>query len=430
MSRTFDIIIVGAGASGLTAAIQAARNGAEVLILEHMDKAGKKLLATGNGKCNFTNEKQGIAYYNGKNPAFVLPVLKQFGLRETLDFFQELGIYPRNKRGGYYYPASGQAASMVEILLMECKRLHVRIGYNVGIRKICRDGNGFTFHTKQGFFYSQRCILATGGKSARKTGSDGSSIQYIVDFGHKLTDIVPALVQLHGKQSFLKEIAGIRADGSIQLYIENEKIAEDTGELQLTECGVSGIPAFQVSRHAAYGLLYGKQVRVSLNFLPELSAKEANELLKQRFSVNGRGKNAAQALIGLFPQKLNSVLLQEARLLPEKAAQDCTQQEIQSLTERIQSLWLDITGTKGFDHAQVTAGGVDTCEINPQTMESLLVPRLYFAGEVVDVDGLCGGYNLQWAWSSGYVAGNAASASIRTNQGGNYDSNSAVKTAN
>ncbi len=410
MSRKFDIIIVGAGASGLTAAIQAARKGAEVLILEHMDKAGKKILATGNGKCNFTNEKQGIAYYNGKNPAFVLPVLEQFGLHETLPFFEELGIYPRNKRDGYYYPASGQASSILQVLLMECRRLHVRIAYHVGIRQIQKEAEGFSFYTKQGVFYSKFCILATGGKTAKKTGSDGSGNQYIVNFGHKLTDIVPALVQMQGKQSFLTEIAGIRAQGSIQLYIEHEKIAEDIGELQLTEFGISGIPAFQVSRHASYGLLYGKQVRAALNFLPEFSNEEVNTLLKQRFLVNGSGKNAAQALIGLFPQKLNNVLLKEAQLSPEKLAQNCTQKEIHALAQRIQTLWVDIIGTKGFENAQVTAGGVDTQEINPRTMESLLVPGLYFAGEVVDIDGLCGGYNLQWAWSSGFTAGNAAAS--------------------
>ena len=149
MSRKMDVIVVGAGASGLTAAIQAARKGARVLILEHMDKAGKKILVTGNGKCNFTNEKQGIAYYNGKNPAFVLPALRQFGFTETLQFFKELGIHPQNKRDGYYYPASGQAASVIEVLLLECKRLNIEIAYNVGIREIHRETEGFSFHTKQ-----------------------------------------------------------------------------------------------------------------------------------------------------------------------------------------------------------------------------------------------------------------------------------------
>lgn len=415
MSRRFDIIIVGAGASGLTAAIHAARKGADVLILEHMDRAGKKILSTGNGKCNFTNEKQGIAYYNGKNPAFVLPALRQFGVQETLQFFEELGIYPKMLRDGYYYPASGQAASVVETLLLECQRLNVQIAYNVGIREIIREGKGFSFHTKQGIFRSKFCIIATGGKAAKKTGSDGSGNLYIEKFGHKLTDIVPALVQLQGKQSFLKEIAGIRAQGSVTLYIEKEKIAEDVGELQLTEFGISGIPVFQVSRHASYALLYGKQVSASLNFLPQLTREETQKLMRQRFWDYGEGKKSNQALIGLFPDKLNPVLLSEAKISSEKPAQDCSRKELDRLTCQIQSLCIDIIGTKGFDHAQVSAGGVDTSEVNPTTMESRLVPGLYFAGEVLDVDGMCGGYNLQWAWSSGYLAGSCSANNLRRN---------------
>lgn len=416
MSRQFEIIIVGAGASGLMAGIHAARVGANVLILEHMDRAGKKILATGNGKCNFTNEKQGIAYYNGKNPAFVLPALRQFSVEDTLAFFDELGIYPKKKREGYYYPSSGQAVSVVEALLLECRRLGVRIAYNVGIREIKKEGEYFTFHTKQGLFKSRCCIIATGGKAARKTGSDGSGNLYIEKFGHKLTDIVPALVQMQGKQSFLKEIAGIRADGRISIYIENEKIAEDVGELQLTEFGVSGIPAFQVSRYASLALLEDKNVYVLLNFLSDLSSTEAQELLEQRFLRYGRGKNAVQALIGLFPDKLNLVLLKEAKISPDKAAEACTVKELKRLMETVQNLRVDIIGTKGFDHAQVSAGGVCTDEVNPTTMESRLIPDLYFAGEVLDVDGMCGGYNLQWAWSSGYVAGTqAASVCIDSN---------------
>lgn len=413
MSRKFDVIVVGAGASGLTAAIQAARKGAHVLILEHMDKAGKKILVTGNGKCNFTNEKQGIAYYNGKNPAFVLPALRQFGLTETLQFFKELGIHPQNKRDGYYYPASGQAASVTEVLLLECNRLNVQIAYNVGIRKIHRETEGFSFHTKQGMFESLCCILATGGKAAKKTGSDGSGIPYIVGLGHKIIDLVPALVQLQGKQSFLKDIAGIRAEGTICLYIENRKKTEDFGELQLTEFGVSGIPTFQVSRYASYGLLYGKRVFVLLDFMSEFAIEEVISVMEQRFYTYGAGKNAAQALIGLFPEKLNHVFLKEAHIQDQKSAQNCTKIELTALAGVTKALRIDIIGTKGFDHAQVCAGGVDTDEINPTTMESRIVPGLYFAGEVVDIDGMCGGYNLQWAWTSGYVAGSAAADSIR-----------------
>lgn len=408
MGREFDVIIAGAGAAGLMAGISAARKGAKVLILEHMDSAGKKILVTGNGKCNFTNEKQGIAYYRGKNPAFVLPVFETFGLTETLRLFEEIGVVPRSKRDGYYYPASGQASSVREVLLMECRRLKVRIAYNVGIRSIRKESEVFIFDTKQGEFQSKNCIIATGGKVAKKTGSDGSGIPYIVGFGHKLTDIVPALVGLQGKQSFLPEIAGIRAENKVEIYIENEKIAEETGELQLIETGVSGIPVFQLSRYAAYGLLEGKSVYVLLDFLPWQTEDDTCSMLELRFGENGKGKTAKQALIGLFPEKLIGTLLTEAEIAPEIQAEKCSLEDLKKLTSMIHHLRVDITGTKGFDAAQVTAGGVDTDEIEPTTMESKLVSGLYFAGEVVDIDGMCGGYNLQWAWSSGWVAGSHA----------------------
>ncbi len=407
MRGRYDVIVVGAGAAGLFAAIRAASRGSRVLILEHMGQAGKKILSTGNGKCNFTNQKQGIAYYRGKNPAFVLPVFAQFGLEDTLLFFERIGVQPKEKRGGYY-PASGQASSVVETLMMECRRVGVSIAYGIGIREIKKEGGAFRFLTKQGVFESAACILATGGKAAKKTGSDGSGYLYIERFGHALTDIVPALVQLQGKQSFLKDIAGIRAESRVTLFVDREKVAEDFGELQLTEFGISGIPVFQVSRYASYALEEGKAVRADLDFLPEWAASRAREQIRRRFWDHGEGKSAIEALVGLFPGKLCQLLLAQCRVPPEKPARDCTAAECDRLAKTARRLPIDIIGTKGFDAAQVTAGGVDTDEICPETMESRLVPGLYFAGEVVDIDGMCGGYNLQWAWSSGWVAGNSA----------------------
>ena len=405
MGRKFDVIIVGAGAAGMMAGISAARHGASVLILEHMESAGKKILATGNGKCNFTNEKQGTLYYRGKNPAFVLPVFQQFGLEDTLELFQKLGIEPRSKRDGYYYPASGQASAIREVLLMECRYQKIRIAYNVGIRSIQKVENEFIFDTKQGEFQSSTCIIATGGKTAKKTGSDGSGIPYIEGFGHKIIDIVPALVALQGKQSFLPEIAGIRAENRVEIYIENEKIAEETGELQLTEYGVSGIPVFQISRYASYALQEGKEVYILLDFLPWQTEAQTEKMLEERFVTYGNKKSAYEAMIGLFPNKLINVLLTQSGIVLDLSAKNCSREKIKELTKTVRHLRVDITGTKGFESAQVTAGGVDTEEINATTMESKLVSGLYFAGEVIDIDGMCGGYNLQWAWSSGWIAG-------------------------
>lgn len=415
MLMKYDVVIVGAGASGMMAAITAARNGASVLLLEHMERAGKKILSTGNGKCNYTNEKQGLSYYRGENPAFVLPVLEQFGFRETVAFFEELGICPKEKNG-YYYPASEQASSVLKVLLMELKRLHVEIRYEIGIRSIKKEDSLFCLETKNGSFYGTTCILATGGYAAKKTGSDGSGFLYAKKLGHHLSTPVPALVQLVAKDSICKEWAGIRIHANIKLYAKKEFLAQDTGEVQLTDYGISGIPTFQVSRFAAKALEQKEPVNVSLDFLPQHTYEEVFSLLKQRFYQYGTGKNVFEALIGLFPEKLITVFYRkcnESWITKKIPANHIAEKELKLLCKQIKQFELSIERTKPFDMAQVTAGGILTEEIANDTLESKRVDGLYFSGEMIDIDGMCGGYNLQWAWSSGYVAGYAAAMALK-----------------
>ncbi len=404
MNQAYDVVVVGGGAAGMTAAISAARTGAKTAILEHMECAGKKILSTGNGKCNFTNQAQGVEYYRGQDPAFVLPALRQFGLRETLNFFREIGVWPREKRGGYYYPASEQASSVREALLLELKRLGVKLHCEVGIRKIRKLEDGFLFETKQGMFQSRVCVIATGGKAAKKTGSDGSGIPYIVGFGHKVADFVPALVQMQGKQSFFKELAGIRSDAAVRLLIDGTPVCQDRGEVQLTEFGVSGIPAFQVSRYGVLALREQRRVQASLDFAPDVTEEELTA-----YCLRQKRRNPSEAVKNIFPglwnQKLVPVLLREAGVAGETPLARCKEEDFARISAAGKGLVIDIIGSKSFDSAQVCAGGVLTTEIHPETMESRLVSGLYFAGEVVDIDGMCGGYNLQWAWSSGWVAG-------------------------
>lgn len=411
----YDVVVVGAGASGMMAAITAAKQGASVLLLEHMECAGKKILSTGNGKCNYTNEKQGLSYYRGENPAFVLPVFSQFGVKETLAFFEKLGVYPKEKNG-YYYPASEQASSVLKVLLMELRRLSVEIRYEIGIRSIQKEKSGFCFETKSGFFYGTSCILATGGFAAKKTGSDGSGFLYAKKLGHHLSNPVPALVQLVARDFNCKDWAGIRIEANLKLYVEDRILCEDTGEIQLTDYGISGIPTFQVSRFAAKALQKGEKVKAMIDFLPKKTEKEVFLLLKQRFYDYGSGKNINEALIGLFPEKLITVFCKKcnASWLTEKfPAKRITEKELHFLCKQIKQFTLWIEKTKPFDMAQVTAGGILTEELKNDTLESKFIPGLYFAGEIIDIDGMCGGYNLQWAWSSGYVAGYAAASRIR-----------------
>lgn len=416
MKNQYDIIVVGAGASGMAAAITAARMGITVCILEHMDQAGKKILATGNGKCNYTNSRQGVEFYHGDNPAFVLPVFRQFGFEETIAFFEELGIYPK-ERNGYYYPKSEQASSVQAVLEMELRRLHIPIIYSCGIRAIEKQEKKFLFDTKNGQYKSAVCILATGGKAAKKTGSDGSGFLYLENFCHHIIDVVPALVQLQGKQAFFGEIAGIRAEISIRLYIKNQLVSTENGELQLTDFGISGIPVFQVSRFASKALLQKEAVYALLDFAPELKDEQLTEVLRKRFfGTESAGKSAEQALIGFCQSKLIPVFLELAKISPKLPANQVTSEQLTGLNTIMKNFRVDIIGTKGFDHAQTTAGGVDTNEIDAESLASKLVPGLYFAGEIIDIDGKCGGYNLQWAWSSGYVAGRHAALTLKVQE--------------
>ncbi|MCI5493030.1 MAG: NAD(P)/FAD-dependent oxidoreductase [Lachnospiraceae bacterium] len=400
--RQYDIAVVGGGAAGMMAAIVAAENGADVVILEHMDTIGKKILMTGNGKCNYTNRKQGIEWYYGDNPAFVLPVFEQFGFDKTIDFMRKLGIWPKEKNG-YFYPASEQAAAVLEVLQMELRRLNVKICCNIGIRKIIPDEDGFTFETKTENYRSRKCLIATGGKAAKKTGSDGSGFLYLEALGHHIIDVVPALVALQAEQSYFKDIAGIRADAMVRLYVDGTVKTEESGEVQLTDYGISGIPVFQLSRIAAKALLNGQKVTAGIDFARELTFHELEVVLKMR--CRSGKKTAEEFLVGMYPKKLIPVLLSLAEIEPLTLADQIPDAKITALAEVIKEFPVTVTGTKKFDYAQTTAGGVDTSEINNESLESKLVPGLYFAGEVIDIDGKCGGYNLQWAWSSGYVAG-------------------------
>lgn len=407
-----DVAIIGGGAAGLMAAIAAARCNASTIILEHMDRVGKKILATGNGKCNYTNALQGISYYRGEDPAFVLPAFRQFGLKDTVSFFQELGIYPKI-RNGYYYPSSEQAASVLEVLRMEAAYCKVEIATSCELKGIKKSEGKFSIKTNQDLIFAKKIIFAPGLLASPKTGSDGSALPYIEKLGHHFIDMVPALVQLQGKQAFLKALAGIRAEVTIDLYIENEKKQAESGELQLTEFGVSGIPVFQLSRFATKALAQHKSVYVLINFAPNLSKEDLYSLLLERFYHFGKLKTTSEALIGLFNKKLIDVLLKEANIGLHIPANKVSKEDLKRLCRSIQNFRVDVIGSKGFDVAQVCAGGVDTREVKADTLESRLVPGIYFAGEVLDVDGTCGGYNLQWAWSSGYVAGSHAAGGIK-----------------
>ncbi|BBF42284.1 NAD(FAD)-utilizing dehydrogenases [Lachnospiraceae bacterium KM106-2] len=403
----YDIIVVGGGASGLVAAINCARNHQKVMILENKDKPGKKILATGNGKCNYTNTYQESHCYRSTHPEFVDCAMSQFGQEDTVAFFKELGILPKSKNG-YLYPNSEQAASILDVLLMELAHYDIPIVCSNHVKEIRKTKKGFLLYTDDKTYESNRVILATGGKAASKLGSDGSGYDLAKSLGHRMIPIVPSLVALKAEGLNFKQVSGVRCQTNLTLYVDGEKIYEEPGELQLTNYGISGIPVFQLSRFAGYGIREKKKVTVCIDFMPEFANEELFDYFMKRITQN-EFKTMEQLMIGLLNQKLAVELLYQAGIKKSQMANSITKRQIHSLVMAIKECQVVITEPNAFDNAQVCAGGIDVADVSPETMESRIVKGLYLAGELLDVDGICGGYNLQWAWTSGYIAGRSAS---------------------
>lgn len=408
--KTKRIIVVGGGASGLVAAIQAARDGADVTVIEQKDKLGKKILSTGNGRCNLTNEYMDLECFRGDDTSVVSKVLEQFGYEDTLSFFEELGVILKNRQG-YIYPISDQASTILDVLCYELKRLNVCVVLEESVKNIKKKANEFFVCTNKNSYTCDAVILATGGKAASVLGSDGSGYGLAKSFGHTVSDVVPALVQLVGKGNYFKQISGVRTNATVKLFVGEEYVASDTGELQLTNYGISGIPVFQVSRYAAKALHDKKSVVAEIDFLPIMSEEELKKYISDRKKQLGE-RLAEEFFVGMLHSKLANMLLKEAYIPTCISANDIRDDKWEKLLELIKHFQVEITDTNSFEQAQVCAGGVFTNEVNGDTMESVFEKNLYLIGELLDVDGICGGYNLQWAWATGYIAGKNAAKGI------------------
>lgn len=399
--------IIGGGASGLVAAIGATRNGAEVTIIEHMDRVGKKILSTGNGRCNLTNYKMEENCYRCGRKDFPMQVIRKFDVKDTLDFFTELGIVPKD-RNGYVYPNSDQAASVLDVLREEVERLKIKVLLSCQTEKIEKKKNGgFFIHTDQGKVETDALILAAGSKAAPSTGSDGSGYEYAKQLGHSVIKPLPALVQLRCQGNMYKQMAGIRTEARVRLQADGMTLASDRGELQITDYGLSGIPVFQVSRYAARALDEKKKVRVYVDFMPGWDDNESFRLLKKRALLLAY-KPAEELFTGMLNRKLAQALLKLAGIDGKISCGSLTGKQLEKICKELKEYEAVVMSVNPFANAQVCCGGVDTCEVDETTMESKLCPGLYLCGEILDVDGICGGYNLQFAWSSGMIAGRSA----------------------
>ncbi len=397
------VIIVGGGASGLMAGIMAARNHHKVTILEHKEKAGKKILATGNGKCNFTNLVQKPDCYRGEEEGFPLKVINRFDVNQTIEFFKEIGIYPKEKKG-YLYPNSEQAVSITEVLLSEFHYLKGELILGVHVSKITPAGRGFVVQGGDREYKCDKVILAAGGQASQNLGSDGSGYTLAKNLGHKVIKPLPALVQLKSDMKYFKTIAGVRCIAAISVFINKVFAVKEEGEILFAAYGVSGIPIMQVSRFAAKALDANKSVSIVVDFFPELREIDLMDNLNHRIKrIPLRG--VEQAFTGLLNNKLLYILLKEARIPVDLPCHKLTKEKLLEFTKLLKAMEIQISDTNSFDQAQVCAGGIATYEIDNNTMESKIVKGLYLCGELLDVDGTCGGYNLQWAWSSGALAG-------------------------
>lgn len=392
------VFIIGGGASGLTAAIKASKNGNNVTIFEKNNKLGKKILITGNGKCNYWNENQDLSNYHSSGD--YKKIVNQMNLVKAHAFLDSIGIIPYIKNG-YYYPNSQQAISVVNALVDEATANGVKF-INEEVKSVEKKENKFIINNR---YSSDILIIATGGMASPKTGSDGFGYEIGKKFGHSIIKPLPALVGLEVEEN-IKDLSGIRFLGEIKLKIDNNIVQTEIGEIQINDYGFSGIPVMQLSSKASKALDEEKNVSVVINYLPNI----ASDILGLRSFIKTQNKHLnnrcmSQILDQLFNYKLSNYLLDKSKINQNAAVEKLTNDELDLLCHNILSNNYTITKNHGFENAQVTSGGISLNEVNPETLESIKEKGLYFCGEVLDVDGACGGYNLSFAWLSGLIAG-------------------------
>ena len=396
------VVIIGGGASGLISSIFAKNKDNEVIILERNSICGKKILATGNGRCNYWNEDQNLRHYNSTSKNLLEKIITLDNQKQIMTLFNRIGIVPKIKNG-YYYPTSNQAISIRNALVTEATKLGVKIYQDALVDKVTHSNNKYIVEFNNKKIIADSLIIATGSKASPKTGSTGIGYTLAKSLGHTIIEPLPALVQLVGQGKYFTSWDGIRSDVNVSLYAANKFIKEETGEIQLTNYGVSGICIFNLSRFASAYLKENKKVEVVINFLPWLK-EDAITYFDKRTSLMP-SRTIFELLEGLLNNKLLNTFLSILKIDESRKWTNMSKQEKINLINILTNFHLPIIDTKSFDNAQVCSGGVDLSEINPNTMESLINKNLYIVGELLDVDGDCGGYNLSFAWISGMLAG-------------------------
>ena len=399
-----DIAVIGGGAAGFMAALTAKENGANVIILERKDRVLKKVLATGNGRCNYTNTGIKITNYYGENPEFAEKALKIFTNKDTMEFFEKLGIIPKFEENGKVYPLSLQASSVVDSLRFKAESLGIPIYTEFEAEKIKYGKSNFEILASDGHkkMVASAIILAAGGKAAPELGSNGTGFKIAENLGHTITETKPALVQLKTDKNVVKGLQGVKVECKVTVFNSaNKVIGAEEGEFLFTEYGISGSVIFNLSYLTA---IYNNTI-FSVDFFPDYDNETLVKKLRER-RINLDYLNLDNFFNGMLNKKLGQFLLKASGIeklsLPVNSLKS---EQIQKIANIAKNYKIKTEGTTGFKNAQVTVGGIRTSEVNPETMESSKVRKLYFAGEILDIFGDCGGYNLQWAWASGHLAG-------------------------
>ena len=399
--------IIGGGAAGMAAALAASENkDVQVVLLERQARVGKKLSATGNGRCNLTNLHANEGGYHGEEASFAAFALETYNVEDTLNWFRSLGLFTVAEDSGRVYPYSDQANSVVDVLRFALERENIRLETGFEVEKVKKNGDIFQIEGTGGAFECDKLIIACGGLAGTKLGGSMSGYKLLRSFGHKCTKLRPTLVQLKSSWPGAASLKGVRANCHAQILHNGEVFAQSEGELQFTEYGLSGPVIFEISRDVC---AERGQWLCRLDLLPEIEENTLKAELLRRKSTN---LPVSELLTGILHNRLGRVLTKSVGISDYVPVSQLEDDEIDAVCKAVKGFEVALTEPMGMDSAQVTAGGILTKEFNPETMESKLVPGLYACGEVLDIDGDCGGYNLQWAWSSGRLAGNHAGGNL------------------
>lgn len=407
------VAVVGAGPAGVMCAIHAVSDDVQVVLFDKNLKLGKKLLATGNGRCNYWNSDQSLEHYHSNDSQLLSDIITTEIQGKVLKFFDSLGIVP-HVRDGYYYPYSNQASSIRDLLESYAKKVGVEFSFDTTVLDVYKHDKKFVVVTKDGSEYFDDLVIATGSKASPKTGSTGDGYLFAKKFGHSIVPIHPALVQVITDGNFLKDWAGVRSFCSVSLYQDGKFIKKEVGEIQLTDYGVSGICIFNLSRDISKGIHENKKCQLLLNFLPFLDGKNKEEI-DSWFSLRGQvlgDSSLIEFLEGVLPYKLLLVILKRCGLSFKETWNQLTDDEKNILINMILKFSLSAMGTKDFNFSQVCSGGVPLSEVS-SVLESKKVDHLYFVGELLDVDGDCGGYNLGFSFMSGMIVGEVLRGEVK-----------------